>query len=119
MIHKTISAFILSGCIVLSAPLNAQTNNDIVISSPAVLDLETWSSLDQEERRAILLASIEATLLASEKHQGLSEALDDDCLSTLTMKRVEKTMQKQARKNPSKTYHDAFLDIVTCKESSN
>ena len=119
MIHKTIAALILCACIVLPTPASAQTNDDIVISSPAVLDLETWSSLDQEERRAILLASIEATLLASKKHQGLSDALDDDCLSSLTLKRVEKAMKKQSRKNPSKTYHDAFLDIVTCKESSN
>ena len=78
------------------------------------LTLGEWSDLAKKERQALVLAAIESLFLAMADHPQDSELMDEQCLSGITPKHVEKVMKEVSKERPDLPFVDTFLALTQC-----
>ena len=81
---------------------------------PDLMTLGEWEDMARNERQAMILAAIESLFLAVSDHPQHSEMLDEQCLSGLTPKHVEKVMIQVAKERPDLPFVDTFLALTGC-----
>lgn len=108
-----VSLFAAFSLAVLHSPVSAQDRGGPVI------DLQTWSSLSKQERQAIVLAAVEALFLAASSDSALAEAIDQQCLASLTPKKIEDRIKDHADDRPEAAFSQVFLEVATCEEGDD
>tara|TARA_B100000678_G_scaffold256204_1_gene234371 strand:+ start:623 stop:964 length:342 start_codon:yes stop_codon:yes gene_type:complete len=87
--------------------------------SGPVIDLQTWNSLSKQERQAIVLAAVEALFLAASADSTFAEAIDQQCLASLTPNKIEDRIRDQAKNRPNAPFSQVFLEVATCEEEDD
>lgn len=109
--------------LVLAIPQAAQAQTQDAASAAereqvGPLTLGEWSKLSRNERQALVLASIESLFLAMADHPAHSELMDEQCLSGITPKHVERVMREVANEKPDLPFVDTFLALTQCYGSA-
>ena len=82
------------------------------------LTLGEWSLLSRNERQGLVLASIESLFLAMANDSDHSENMDEQCLSGITPKHVERVIRQVAKEKPELPFVDTFLALTQCYGSA-
>lgn len=103
----------------LAIPMTAQAQTQDEVGAAeqgqaGPLTLGEWSKLSRSERQALVLASIESLFLAMADHPAHSELMDEQCLSGITPKHVERVMREVASEKPDLPFVDTFLALTQC-----
>lgn len=105
---------------VLFAAIPITTVSAQAVQSPAApLDLKTWGELARNERQSMVLAAIEGFFLAAAGNPQLAQAIDEQCLASLTPKKVEKQISKEAEDRPGASFTEVFFEVATCDKKED
>lgn len=109
----------LALAMITSQPAAAQAQEPVAEqTSPEPLTLGEWADLARNERQAMILAAVESLFLAVSDHPQHSEVMDEQCLSGITPRHVEKVMVEVAKERPDLPFVDTFLALTGCYGSA-
>ena len=115
--HRYLAALALA--IVTPSAIHAQEHPaPAQDESAGPVTLGEWANLPRKERQAMILASIESLFLAVAEHPQHAEIMDEQCLSGITPKHVERVMKEVAGERPDLPFVDTFLALTECYGSA-